>query len=359
MTRVPVLLKNVTKRFGKKGEEILAVDRFSHDFEAGKLTTLLGPSGCGKTTTLRCIAGFYEPEEGDIVVGGKRVNHLPPYQRPTGTVFQNYALFPHMTVFENVAYGLKIKKLPAAEIKKKVAAGLELLQLGGMEDRMPDQLSGGQQQRVAIARVLVNEPQVLLFDEPLSNLDAKLRLYMRGEIRNLQERLGITTIYVTHDQEEATSISDTMLVMNQGRIEQVGSPIEIYRRPATKFVAEFIGITNYLHGTVQKMTGNRVQISLYEAVFEVEVDDRFEEGEEVTIVARPEMLRFAEEGEAALRGKIKNAFFLGSLARYEIEVANGHLISLDDANPTHFRARGTNVAVALDTLTVYVKKTDV
>ena len=231
MTKVPVDLIHITKRFGKDKAVITAVDNISHQFEAGKLTTLLGPSGCGKTTTLRCIAGFYQPEEGDILINGERVNHLPPYSRPTGTVFQNYALFPHMTVFENVAYGLRIKKLSESEIKKKVAEGLEILQLEGMADRMPGQLSGGQQQRVAIARVLVNEPQVLLFDEPLSNLDAKLRVYMRREIRNLQERLGITTIYVTHDQEEAMSISDTMLVMNHGRIEQVGTPPELYAHP--------------------------------------------------------------------------------------------------------------------------------
>jgi iron(III) transport system ATP-binding protein len=356
MIKVPVTLKNVTKRFGEGEDEIVAVDNFTYDFEAGKLVTLLGPSGCGKTTTLRCIAGFYEPEEGDIFLGGERVNHLPPYRRPTGTVFQNYALFPHMTVFENVAYGLKIKKLPEREIKKKVAQGLDLLQLGGMEDRRPDQLSGGQQQRVAIARVLVNEPQVLLFDEPLSNLDAKLRVYMRGEIRSLQENLGITTIYVTHDQEEAMSISDIMVVMNEGRIEQVGSPQEIYRKSATTFVADFIGLTNFLKGRVKDIHGDLLSVSVYDALVELKVEDSFEIGEEVTIVTRPEMLRFSKEGPSNLRGVVKNVFFLGSLARYEIEIGKGELITLDDSNPINLTAKGSDVYIEIFPGSAHVKR---
>lgn len=358
MKKVPVALLNITKRFGKGEEIIKAVDRVTHEFEAGKLTALLGPSGCGKTTTLRCIAGFYQPEEGDILVDGKRVNHLPPYSRPTGTVFQNYALFPHMTVFENVAYGLRVKKLPEPEIKQKVAQGLELLQLSGMEDRRPDQLSGGQQQRVAIARVLVNEPQVLLFDEPLSNLDAKLRVYMRGEIRNLQERLGITAIYVTHDQEEAMSISDTMLVMNQGRVEQVGSPLDIYRKPATEFVADFIGMTNFLRGTIKSTGDPRMRVSIYNVSFELPVDDRFDVGEAVTIVARPEALRFSETGAAAFNGTIHSAFFLGSLVRYEISVGDGDLITMDDSNPVRLLSKGSKVKVEIIPHSVYLKKVE-
>ncbi|MBW2202086.1 MAG: ABC transporter ATP-binding protein [Deltaproteobacteria bacterium] len=358
MKKVPVALLNITKRFGKGEEIIKAVDRVSHEFEAGKLTALLGPSGCGKTTTLRCIAGFYQPEEGDILVDGKRVNHLPPYSRPTGTVFQNYALFPHMTVFENVAYGLRVKKLPEPEIKQKVAQGLEILQLSGMEDRRPDQLSGGQQQRVAIARVLVNEPQVLLFDEPLSNLDAKLRVYMRGEIRNLQERLEITAIYVTHDQEEAMSISDTMLVMNQGRVEQVGSPLDIYRKPATEFVADFIGMTNFLRGTIKSTGDPRMRVSIYNVSFELPADDRFDVGEVVTIVARPEAIRFSEGGEAAFNGTIHSAFFLGSLVRYEIAVGDGDLITMDDSNPVRLLSKGSKVKVEIIPHSVYLKKVE-
>ena len=356
MTTVPVELLHISKRFGKGSEVVTAVDDISHSFEAGKLTTLLGPSGCGKTTTLRCIAGFYQPEEGDILINKERINHLPPYSRPTGTVFQNYALFPHMSVFENVAYGLRIKKLSEAEIKQKVAEGLGILQLEGMAERMPGQLSGGQQQRVAIARVLVNEPQVLLFDEPLSNLDAKLRVYMRGEIRNLQERLGITTIYVTHDQEEAMSISDTMLVMNKGRIEQVGAPPEIYRRPETEFVADFIGMTNFLKGTVKDIQSDGVNVVLYDVVITFPTEQRFEAGEEVNIVARPEMLRFSEKNQSTIRGHIKHVAFLGSLARYEIEIEHGEVITVDDSNPEQLRPRGSQVDVELITYSVYLKK---
>ena len=340
MKKVPVEMVGVTKIFGKGEEEIRAVDGFSQTFEPGKMTTLLGPSGCGKTTALRCLAGFYQPEEGDILIDGVRVNDVQPYNRPTGTVFQSYALFPHMTVYENVAYGLKIKKLSGPEIESKVREGLELLQLSGMEDRSPAQLSGGQQQRVAIARVLVNEPQVLLFDEPLSNLDAKLRVYMRGEIRSLQERLGITTIYVTHDQEEAMSISDTMIVMNRGRIEQVGNPVDIYRRPSTEFVAEFIGMTNFLRGRIIKVEDGRASISLHGLLLEVDAGGRGQ-GVEVTVVARPEALRFAEPGLPAIKGTIRNLFFLGSLARYEIELEGGEKVTLDDPNPEILHRKGT------------------
>ncbi len=347
-------MSNVTKVFGKGPEEVRAVDGFTHQFEAGRLTTLLGPSGCGKTTALRCLAGFYQPEEGNIMIDGKRVNEVPPNNRPTGTVFQSYALFPHMTVFQNVAYGLKIAKVPELEIKKKVAEGLELLQLTGMEDRSPDQLSGGQQQRVAIARVLVNEPEVLLFDEPLSNLDAKLRVYMRGEIRNLQERLGITTIYVTHDQEEAMSISDTMLVMNHGRIEQVGSPMDIYRKPATEFVAEFIGMTNFLQGVVKDVGHGSAGIYMYDTVVEVQTDAVRRIGEEVTIVARPEALRFSNGKASSIRGTIQHLFFLGSLARYEIAVGDGDTIILDDPNPEKLLSRGNTVHIEVVPHSVYL-----
>lgn len=359
MTNVSVDLKQITKRFGKGKEVLNAVDHISHTFEPGKLTTLLGPSGCGKTTTLRCIAGFYQPEEGDILIDGRRVNHLPPYSRPTGTVFQNYALFPHMTVFENVAYGLRIKKLSEIEIKRKVADGLETLRLSGMEDRIPGQLSGGQQQRVAIARVLVNEPQVLLFDEPLSNLDAKLRVYMRQEIRNLQEHLGITTIYVTHDQEEAMSISDTMLVMNNGRIEQIGSPLEIYRRPETEFVADFIGITNFLRGKIQDVQADGVSVSLYGAVIKFPVEEPFKTGEKVNIVARPEMLRFSDDREMSIPGIIRHASFLGSLSRYEVRIMNSEkLLTLDDPNPMQLLPKDSRVHIEIIPHSVYLKKVD-
>ncbi|NJE30455.1 ABC transporter ATP-binding protein [Thermococcus sp. 18S1] len=212
----------------------------------GEFLTLLGPSGCGKTTTLRMIAGFEKPERGEILFDGRRVNDLPPYERGIGIVFQDYALFPHMTVFKNIAFGLEMKRLPRAEIERRVRWALELAGLEGLEKRYPEQLSGGQQQRVALARALVVEPEVLLLDEPLSNLDAKIRERLRGEIKRIQRELGITTIYVTHDQEEAMAVSDRIAVMNVGHIEQVGKPLELYYRPKTEFVARFLGLSNIL-----------------------------------------------------------------------------------------------------------------
>jgi len=238
---VKVELKGVLKEWEDFRLEIgeLAV-------EHGEFLTLLGPSGCGKTTTLRIIAGFEKPDRGEILFDGKLVNDLPPYERNIGIVFQDYALFPHMTVFKNVAFGLEMKKLPKGEIERKVRWALELVGLIGFENRYPEQLSGGQQQRVALARALVVEPEVLLLDEPLSNLDAKIRERLRGEIKRIQRELGITTIYVTHDQEEAMAISDRIAVMNVGHVEQVGKPLELYYRPKTEFVARFLGLSNIL-----------------------------------------------------------------------------------------------------------------
>jgi len=361
---ITVSLRHVTKGFGKGEKRVVAVNDFTFDFPPGKLTTLLGPSGCGKTTVLRCLAGFYEPEQGDVIIGGDRVNDLPPYKRPTGTVFQHYALFPHMTVFENVAYGLRVKKLPMKEIKEKVAQALTLLQLAGMEDRNPNQLSGGQQQRVAIARVLVNEPEVLLFDEPLSNLDAKLRVYMRGEIRALQERLGITTIYVTHDQEEAMSLSHTIVIMNKGNIEQSGTPLEIYRQPRTPFVAEFIGTTNFLRGEVAQVDDHSIKVRVHRAIISVPLaggpDQKFTQaGQQVLVVSRPEMIRFGEgREEGGLSGKVEEVSFLGSLVRYVIEMENGDQIHVDEPNPKRFREKGSSVHLLLDEETLHLQKAD-
>jgi len=354
---IAVSLKHVTKSFGKGKSQVVAVNDFTFDFPPGRLTTLLGPSGCGKTTVLRCIAGFYELDRGDVIIGGQKVNDLPPYERPTGTVFQHYALFPHMTVFENVAYGLKIKKLPSKEIRVRVAQGLELLQLSGMEDRNPNQLSGGQQQRVAIARVLVNEPKVLLFDEPLSNLDAKLRVYMRGEIRALQERLGITTIYVTHDQEEAMSISDTIVIMNKGNMEQAGTALEIYRQPKTPFVAEFIGTTNFLQGEVVAMEDRSTKVKVYGTVIRIPIASGYKPGEKVLVVSRPEMIRFAEDGEkGGLPGRVKELSFLGSMARYVVQMESEDLIHVDEHNPKRFRQKGSAAYLILDEEALHLQK---
>ena len=354
---ISVSLQHLTKSFGKGTGRVTAVNDFSFDFPAGKLTTLLGPSGCGKTTVLRCTAGFYEPEQGDIFIGGQKINHLPPYERPTGTVFQHYALFPHMTVYENVAYGLKIKKRSEKEIREKVSQGLSLLQLSGMEGRNPNQLSGGQQQRVAIARVLVTEPKVLLFDEPLSNLDAKLRVYMRGEIRALQERLGITTIYVTHDQEEAMSISHSIVIMNSGKIEQTGTPWETYRQPQTPFVAEFIGTTNFLKGEVTQVDKHSIKIRLAGTEVSAFPKAPFTVGEKVLVVLRPEMIRFSGKGgPGTLPGRVQEVSFLGSLARYGIQMDNGDRVQVDEPNPKEFRNKGSSVSLTLDEEAMHLQK---
>ncbi|CAD5244607.1 ABC transporter ATP-binding protein [Thermococcus camini] len=282
---VDVKLENIVKTFG----ETVALKGIDLHIKAGELFTLLGPSGCGKSTTLRIIAGLDFPDSGTIHFGDEEVTYLPSSKRGAVLVFQNYALWPHMTVFDNVAYGLKLKKLPKDEIKKKVEWALELVKLEGFADRYPTQLSGGQQQRVAIARALVVEPKVLLLDEPLSNLDAKLRLEMRSEIRRIQRELGITVIYVTHDQEEAMAISDRIAVMNVGTVEQVGTPKEIYESPRTEFVASFMGKTNVIPAKVVERNGDRVSVE-----FEgIRLDGLYytDKSDDVVIVIRPERIK--------------------------------------------------------------------
>ncbi|PYO08965.1 MAG: spermidine/putrescine ABC transporter ATP-binding protein, partial [Candidatus Rokuibacteriota bacterium] len=249
-----IRLDHVVKRFGT----VTAVDGARLEIGDGELFTLLGPSGCGKTTLLRLMAGFYAPDGGEIWFGERRVDGLRPYERNIGMVFQNYALWPHMTVRANIAYGLKLRKLGGAAITERVAAGLDKVNLAGLELRYPGQLSGGQQQRVALARALVLNPDILLLDEPLSNLDAKIRVQVRAEIRKLQKDLGITTVYVTHDQEEALSMSDRVAVMRDGRVLQVASPKELYERPAGRFVADFVGTNNFLPGTCREIAAGRV-----------------------------------------------------------------------------------------------------
>src|SRR5512145_1230470 len=246
MSNTDVELQNITKRFG----DFIAVDDVSLDIKDGEFFSLLGPSGCGKTTCLRMIAGFELPSEGEIKIRGKSMGDTPPYKRPVNTVFQNYALFPHMTVFENVAFGLEMQKVSRAEIKTRVKEALEMVRLPQLADRKPRQLSGGQQQRIALARALVNRPQVLLLDEPLSALDLKLRKAMQLELKELQHQVGITFIFVTHDQEEAITMSDRIAVMNEGVVQQVGAPREIYESPRNRFVADFIGETNFIEGEV-------------------------------------------------------------------------------------------------------------
>jgi len=287
---VAVRLLKVTKRF----KDVVAVDKVTINIRHGEFFTFLGPSGCGKTTTLRLIAGLEYPDQGRIFFNDEDVTELPPYRRNTGMVFQNYALWPHMTVFDNIAYGLKIRGLPKKEIRDRVCRVLELIKLKGLEHRYPTQLSGGQQQRVALARALVIEPQVLLLDEPLSNLDAKLRIEMREEIKRLQRQLGITTIYVTHDQEEAMVISDRIAVMNEGKVMQVGTPEELYKRPKNLFVATFLGRCTVIEGVVEGTTPDGYVILVSEeGALRLKGtppsgDIRLKEGERAVAIMRPQ-----------------------------------------------------------------------
>jgi len=310
---VAVRLERLRKHFGP----VVAVDDVTLEIPAGKLVTLLGPSGCGKTTTLRIIAGLEHPSAGRVYIGDEDVTPLPAASRGVTMVFQSYALFPHLSVFENIAYGLRIMRLPAEQIAARVRAALELVGLPGVEQRFPAQLSGGQQQRIAVARALVMEPRVLLFDEPLSNLDAKLRKRVRAEIRELQQRLGITSIYVTHDQAEALALSDVVVVMNMGRVEQVGTPRDLYSRPATRFVADFIGEANLLPG---RYSDGRVTVGPLTFPFR-------QEGVApgpVTVVVRPEAVAVRTDGEG-LPGRVRTAFFMGMTLEYLIETPVGEV----------------------------------
>jgi len=330
-----IRIANVSRSFGS----VVAVDNISLDIKTGEFFTLLGPSGCGKTTLLRMIAGFADLDGGQISIGGRRIDTLPPHRRNIGMVFQNYAIFPNLTVAGNVAYGLKARKVASEEITKRVGEALVLVRLQGYGDRWPHQLSGGQLQRVAIARALVIRPEVLLLDEPLSNLDAKLRVDMRGEIRELQQRLNITTVYVTHDQEEALAVSQRIAVMQAGRVEQLGGPREIYRRPVSLFAARFMGMTNVLPGIVAGREGVRARVRVG-AVELVVADAAARQGEAVTLCLRPEALRIiapgaaSDPGEARLEGMVTNAEFLGALTRLDLELPGGTLLKvavLDDA----------------------------
>ena len=305
-------LTGINKYFGSNH----VIHNVNLDIKKGDFVTFLGPSGCGKTTLLRMVAGFYEPDEGQILLNGRNIEKVPPYDRNTAMVFQEYALFPTMTVFENVSYGLRVKKTAEAEVQQRVQQALELMQLIGMETRYPNQLSGGQQQRVAVARALVMQPDVLLLDEPLSNLDAKLRETVRVELREIQQKMQLTTIYVTHDQSEALSMSDMIVVMRGGFIHQIGNPQEIYFQPKTAFVADFIGTTNLLEVT---LAGNAVRYmdTLIPLASDVAID---ESAGRYRLSIRPESLRVTREapqtGEVSIPAVIKSKMFLGEKVRY-------------------------------------------
>ena len=302
-------LKNINKYFGKNH----VIKNVNLNFEKGHFITFLGPSGCGKTTLLRMIAGFYEPDEGEILLNGKNIEKVPPYDRNTAMVFQEYALFPHMNVFDNVSYGLRVKKKSKDEIEKRVKQALALMQLEGMEKRFPNQMSGGQQQRVAVARALVMNPEVLLLDEPLSNLDAKLRENVRVDLRQIQQKMAISTIIVTHDQTEALSMSDAIVVLKDGIVHQVGTPQEIYFEPKTAFVADFIGTTNLI--SLKGESGN--QVAYGGTVFTS--SNPVKEGSEYVASVRPESAGLSKnpvENQVNLKAHITNTMFLGEKVRY-------------------------------------------
>jgi iron(III) transport system ATP-binding protein len=333
-------LVSVSKRFVRGQQGVAAVSDVSLTVEPGELLTLLGPSGCGKTTTLRMVAGFEQPDGGRVLIDEQDVTGLMVYRRSIGFVFQNYALFPHLTVFDNVAYGLRVKRLGRAVIREKVARVLALVGLPGYEGRFPNQLSGGEQQRVAVARAVVVEPRLLLFDEPLSNLDAKLRVQMREELSRLQRQLAITTIYVTHDQEEAMAISDRIAVMQAGRVAQVGTARELYGAPRSVFVAQFIGRVNLLPARVIRVAAGRAAVELWGREVIVPAETETVAGQSVSLVLRPESVALLSERGAApaeqvaAPGVVRTRTFLGEKVEYAVEVA-GVLLQAVSYDPLH------------------------
>ena len=321
-------LTGIQKHFGP----VVAVEDFNLATEKGEFVSFLGPSGCGKTTTLRMIAGFEIPTAGTIRLDGGDITNRPPNRRNVGMVFQSYALFPNMNVADNVGFGLKVRKRPSDQIRKRVGELLELVHLGKMGPRYPYQLSGGQQQRVALARALAFEPEVLLLDEPLSALDAKIRVSLRQEIRAIQRQLGITTVYVTHDQEEALSLSDRIVVMSEGRIEQIGTPFEVYNFPTTGFVASFVGTLNVLPAAVVDAGAGRLSVGGQEFRISRPVEARA--GDTISLALRPEMVTLGTgpDGSNVLRGTVADVSFLGSIVRMRIRIAEGVVVTLDVFN---------------------------
>jgi spermidine/putrescine transport system ATP-binding protein len=329
---VDVRLERVTKRFG----DVAAVDELSLDIEEGEFFSMLGPSGCGKTTTLRMIGGFEDPTYGTVFLGGRDVTDLPPYKRDVNTVFQSYALFPHLNVRENVAFGLRRKKVPKSEIGTRVSDVMKLVDLVGFEDRKPPQMSGGQQQRVALARALVNHPKVLLLDEPLGALDLKLRKQMQLELKRIQQEVGITFIYVTHDQEEAMTMSNRLAVMRQGRIEQLGEPEDVYENPSTEFVAAFLGASNLLEGEVKDETNGDATVLLSAGTSVIVPVDRIPQdaGTRVKVGVRPEKITIGEEGTPvpadlnSITGVLRMSTYIGVSHQYKVEGPGGTMLTV-------------------------------
>ena len=341
-----VVIRDVSKIYDGT---VRAVDRISLTINEGEFFTLLGPSGCGKTTLLRMIAGFNSIDEGTISFDGTVINSIPPYKRNTGMVFQNYAVFPHMTVFDNVAYGLKARKIPKQEIIRQVTDVLKLIRIEEYKDRHPNQLSGGQQQRVALARAIVINPAILLMDEPLSNLDAKLRVEMRAVIKDIQKRLNITTIYVTHDQEEALAVSDRIAVMNMGRLQQIGHPFEIYSRPRNSFVAGFIGVTNFLSGEAIPGPDSTLKVRILEGD-EIVIPVKKQITGKVLAAIRPEEAFLDSPEKGGITGEITQVTFLGDTMNYRIKLKNDQLIEINEytKDSPGLRNMGDKISVSLN-----------
>jgi spermidine/putrescine transport system ATP-binding protein len=346
--RGQVVLQGLRKSFG----DVVAVRDVSLEVRGGEFLTLLGPSGCGKTTLLRMIGGFESPDAGQILISGRDVTALPAYERPVNTVFQQYALFPHRTVAGNVAFGLQMQRLGKAQIAERVEKALEMVRLGGLGDRRPSQLSGGQQQRVALARAVVLEPEVLLLDEPMAALDLKLRQEMRVEVKNLQERLGITFVFVTHDQEEALVMSDRIAVMNRGRVEQVGVPEALYDRPRTRFVADFLAVRNLLQATVVSISSGRAALRTPGGVaFEASDDGAYRPGTTVWVGVRPERMRLVEggvqgDGANRLSGTLEDEIYLGDRTDWRVRVGEETVTVAESAAVARARRRGEPVTVS-------------
>jgi spermidine/putrescine ABC transporter ATP-binding subunit len=346
---------SVVFRHQSRGD-VTAVKSLNLDIRPGEFLTLLGASGCGKTTVLRMVAGFQRPTSGRVLIGDKDVTQLAANRRDIGFVFQNYALFPHLSVFENVAYGLRVKRLDESDIRKRVEDGLLQVGLQGFGDRMITELSGGQQQRVALARAVVIRPDVLLFDEPLSNLDAQLRIQMRSEIRRLQKELNITAVYVTHDQEEAMAISDRIAIMNAGQIVQIGTAEDLYLRPAARFVATFLGDANLIESNIIDVGMDRLALGIDGFRWDIATSERHRAGSSVLAVVRPEAIKLSET-EGTLKGRIVTSTYLGAKVEYLVRVGD-QTLQVVQSNPTRGSrlAEGAEVGVSLPHASVHILK---
>ncbi len=342
MSEVIVKIDNVNKKYGDNH----VVRNLVIDVKQGEFLTMLGPSGCGKTTTLRMIAGFEIPTSGNIFIEGEEIQDTEPYAREVNTVFQNYALFPHMSIYDNIAFGLSVKKVNKVEIKRRVTEILELVQLLGFENRKPDQLSGGQKQRVAIGRALINKPKVLLLDEPLGALDLKLRKQMQFELKRLQKKLGITFIYVTHDQEEALTMSDRIAIMYGGNLEQIGTPKEIYEKPASKFVADFIGESNIFYGVANRMKNDVITVKLENGNATV-VDPEVNDNEIIYVSVRPENIKLSKEpvDGFTLIGKVKEHVYIGNVNKTIIVLPTGMEVKMNTTPKVELLSVGSEICI--------------